>query len=469
MAETAHADDVSTIAAAVNGGRSLRPFNFRGFSTIPHAIADRLAAIWENSVRLLSSPLAGALMIRLLPAGRRLLAAFAFVGAGLMAGLAIEDDVTGLGWNRLFSGSLQLPIGLVCAIMLGTLASGRLRRAAATPGIVALAPCKDRLQQAVELLARQDNAAAGLVRLGDKHVLFSACGEAFIMYARSGRSWIALFDPVGARQAWPALVARFMEEARRAGCRPVFYQVSPDFLPCAIELGLKPYKLGEQAVVDLKGFDMKGGDWLKLRRSVNRAARDGLEFAMLTREQVPEVLDELLAVSRAWLAAHNAAEKGFSLGTFEPGYVAASPVAVIRLEGRIVAFANILAASASGDAFIDLMRHVPDTHRGMMDLLFVKIMEHLKAEGFSTLNLGMAPLARLSTHIRAPLWNHIAHQVFDNGERFYNFRGVLAFKSKFDPQWHPRYLAVAGRGLPLLSVFDITMLIAGGIKGVFRK
>lgn len=115
------------------------------------------------------------------------------------------------------------------------------------------------------------------------------------------------------------------------------------------------------------------------------------------------------------------------------------------------------------------MRHVPDTHRGMMDLLFVKIMEHLKAEGFSTLNLGMAPLAGLSTHIRAPLWNHIARQVFDNGERFYNFRGVLAFKSKFDPQWHPRYLVVGGRGLPFLSVFDITMLIAGGIKGVFRK
>lgn len=327
-----------------------------------------------------------------------------------MAGLAIEDDVAGFGWNRLFSGSLQLPIGLVIAIMVCTLASGRLRRAAVSPATVAASPCKDRLQQAVDLLARQNSAAAGLVRLGDKQVLFSDCGEAFIMYARSGRSWVALFDPVGACAAWPALVVRFMEEARRAGCRPVFYQVSPDFLPCAIEVGLKPYKLGEQAVVDLASFDMKGGDWLKLRRSINRATRDGLDFSMLAREEVPAVMDELLAVSRTWLSAHNAAEKGFSLGTFEPGYVAAGPVAVIRIEGRIVAFANILAESASGDAFIDLMRHVPDTHRGMMDLLFVKIMEHLKAEGFSTLNLGMAPLAGLSTHIRAPLWNHIARQ-----------------------------------------------------------
>ena len=75
---------------------------------------------------------------------------------------------------------------------------------------------------------------------------------------------------------------------------------------------------------------------------------------------------------------------------------AAGPVAVIRLDGHIVAFASLMTASSDGDAFIDLMRHVPGVHRGMMDLLFVKIMEALKGQGFRTLNLGMAPLAGLA-------------------------------------------------------------------------
>jgi phosphatidylglycerol lysyltransferase len=380
----------------------------------------------------------------------------------------LEENFLNLVWRIVLADSgIHASTTLAVTLALGTLAGGRVIRSFRTGQ--SRAPSSGDLAQAIEILSAQPNASAGLVRLGDKKILFSECGKAFIMYARSGRSWAALFDPVGCRKAWPGLVVKFIDEARKDGCRAVFYQVSADFLPCAVEARLNPYKLGEQAVVDLTKFDLKGGAWLKLRRSINRAERDGLEFSMLAAEDVPDVLDELLSVSRTWLASQNSAEKGFSLGKFQPGYVAAGPVAVIRLEGRIVAFANILSTSSQGDAFIDLMRHVPDTHRGMMDLLFVRIMERMKADGFRTLNLGMAPLAGLSTHRKAPLWNHIAGRIFRNGERFYNFKGVLAFKSKFDPDWHPRYLAVSGRGVPVVSLFDITMLIGGGLKGVLRR
>lgn len=379
----------------------------------------------------------------------------------------LEEQFVSVIWHlALFEGTFRASAGLALVITLATVASRILR--ALRPRI-GQTPSGEDMAAAVEILATQPNASAGLVRLGDKRILFSDCRRAFIMYARSGRSWIALFDPVGCSQAWPGLVMKFMDAARRDGCRAVFYQVSPQFLPCSVEAGLKPYKLGEQAVVDLTSFDLKGGAWVKLRRSINRAERDGLQFEMLAPHEVPGVLDELLAVSRTWLEAQNAAEKGFSLGTFQPGYVAAGPVGVIRLEGRIVAFASILSTSCEGDAFIDLMRHVPNTHRGMMDLLFVRIMEHMKAEGFRTLNLGMAPLAGLTTHRRAPLWNHFAEMVFRNGERFYNFKGVLAFKSKFDPQWQPRYLAISGRGVPVASLFDVTLLIGGGLKGLLRR
>ena len=325
------------------------------------------------------------------------------------------------------------------------------------------------LDQAERILQESGSATAALVRLGDKQVLFSESGRAFIMYARQGRSQVALFDPVGPREEWAGLVQDFMAVARAARCRPVFYQVSPQFLPVAIEAGMTAHKLGEQAIVDLQHFDLKGGQWLKLRRSINRAERDGLTFEFLATERVPDVLAELRSVSDAWLTAHNAAEKGFSLGTFREDYVCRSPVALIRLEGRIVAFASIPTATAEQDAFIDLMRHIPGTHRGLMDLLFVRIMEHLKADGFRTLNLGMAPLAGLSTHRCAPLWHQLCRFIYETGERFYNFKGVQTFKAKFDPDWQPRYLVVSGRSLPLASIYDVTLLIGGGLKGILRK
>ncbi|PLK69776.1 hypothetical protein C0V73_19715 [Rhizobium sp. TH135] len=388
----------------------------------------------------------------------------------LLGPVLVEENLLKFGWGLVLArhgidateGTLGLSMVLGVIASRGLVRSPRRKREEEDDAATDVA-------RATALLPQQENASAGLVRLGDKRILFSDCGQGFIMYARQGRSLVALFDPVGPKHLWAPLVEKFIAEARRTRSRPVFYQVSADFLPVAVDMRLQALKLGEQAVVDLTAFTLAGGDWLKLRRSINRAERDGLAFELLAQEAVPSVLDELETVSDTWLSAHKAGEKGFSLGTFDRAYVAAGPVAVIRLEGQIVAFASLMTASSNGDAFIDLMRHVPGVHRGMMDLLFVKIMEALKGQGFRTLNLGMAPLAGLSGHRRAPAWNHVARQVFEHGERFYNFRGVRAFKEKFDPDWQPRYLAVAGQGLPILSLIDVTLLIGGGLKSLLRK
>jgi phosphatidylglycerol lysyltransferase len=388
----------------------------------------------------------------------------------LLGPVLVEENLLKFGWGLVLArhgidateGTLGLSMVLGVIASRGLVRSPRRKREEEDDAA-------DDLARATALLPQQENASAGLVRLGDKRILFSDCGQGFIMYARQGRSLVALFDPVGPKHLWAPLVEKFIAEARRTRSRPVFYQVSADFLPVAVDMRLQALKLGEQAVVDLTTFTLAGGDWLKLRRSINRAERDGLAFELLAQEAVPSVLDALETVSDTWLSAHKAGEKGFSLGTFDRAYVAAGSVAIIRLDGQIVAFASLMTASSDGDAFIDLMRHVPGVHRGMMDLLFVKIMEALKGQGFRTLNLGMAPLAGLSSHRRAPAWNHVARQVFEHGERFYNFRGVRAFKEKFDPDWQPRYLAVAGQGLPILSLIDVTLLIGGGLKSLLRK
>ncbi len=338
------------------------------------------------------------------------------------------------------------------------------------PATTRLEPATDEaLERAVDIVEKQRYADANLVRMGDKSVMFSDKGDAFIMYGRQGRSWIALFDPVGDRSAMPELVWRFVETARAAGCRAVFYQISPALLSHCADAGLRAFKLGELAVSDLSTFEMKGGKWANLRQTASRAQRDGLSFEVIAAEDVPGVMDELAAVSDAWLADHNAKEKGFSLGAFTSDYILAQPVGILKLEGKIVAFANILITGAKDEGTIDLMRFSPDAPKGSMDFLFVQIMEYLRAEGFSHFNLGMAPLSGMSKRETAPVWDRIGSTVFEHGERFYNFKGLRAFKSKFHPQWHPRYLAVSGGGNPMIALMDATLLIGGGLKGVVRK
>jgi len=184
---------------------------------------------------------------------------------------------------------------------------------------------------------------------------------------------------------------------------------------------------------------------------------------------VPAAMEDLRAVSDAWLAEHDSREKGFSLGIFDPDYVASQPVAVLQVEGRIVAFATVMVTDTRAEGTVDLMRFHPDAPKGAMDFLFVKIMLHLREEGYRTFNLGMAPLAGIRKREAAPVWDRLGGAVYDLSERFYNFKGLRAFKQKFNPHWQPRYLAVSGGGNPLIALMDVTLLIGGGIKGVVGK
>jgi phosphatidylglycerol lysyltransferase len=329
-----------------------------------------------------------------------------------------------------------------------------------------MAPSYQDLLQARAVVDAGRAAEAHLVCLGDKQLLWSDCGRGFMMYARQGRSLIALFDPAGPQALWPDLMRRFLALATAQGCKPVMYQASERFAKLACDGPMRAFKLGELAQIDLRSFEMAGKDWASLRRAINRAERDGLDFSVLAPKEVDAVLPELAMVSEAWLGMNKAGEKGFSLGAFTPAYVSAFPLGIIRYEGRIVAFVNIV--TAGSDAFIDLMRFVPGVHRGVMDLLIVRVIEMLKAQGYERLNLGMAPLAGLDGD-KVTAWARIGHLVFERGNHFYNFKGLLAFKAKFKPDWKPRYLLVEQGASPFLAATSAALLIAGGPARMLRR
>ncbi|OHV72220.1 bifunctional lysylphosphatidylglycerol flippase/synthetase MprF [Ensifer sp. LCM 4579] len=338
------------------------------------------------------------------------------------------------------------------------------------PAASASAPATDEeMKRAIAIVQTQDMSDANLVRMGDKSIMFSADGLAFIMYGRWARSWIALFDPVGPVEAWADLIWQFIETARANGCRAVFYQVSPRGLAYYADAGLRAFRLGEFAEVDLTRFEMKGGKWANLRQQVSRGLRDALEFSVVEPADVPDILPELAEISDAWLDHHSAREKGFSLGAFDPQYLVTQPVAILRCAGRIVAFANVLVTATRQEASVDLMRFSPEAPRGAMDFLFAQLMEHLKTQGYCRFNLGMAPLSGMSSRRMAPVWDRAGRAFFEHGERFYNFKGLRAFKSKFHPHWQPRYLVASGGLNPILALMDATFLIGGGLKGVIKK
>src|SRR5207237_543241 len=79
------------------------------------------------------------------------------------------------------------------------------------------------------------------------------------------------------------------------------------------------------------------------------------------------------------------------------------PIAVVEQGGKIVAFANLWPGADHAELSIDLMRHLPDSSNGVMDMLFVGLMLWGAAEGYKYFNLGMAPLSGLADNALAPL------------------------------------------------------------------
>ena len=150
------------------------------------------------------------------------------------------------------------------------------------------------------------------------------------------------------------------------------------------------------------------------------------------RTLADSLIAELEAISDNWLKRKNTREKGFSLGFFERDYVRQFSTALVRQEGRIIAFANVLHSSENEELSIDLMRFVEEAPSGTMDYLFAQLMLRGQADGFRWFNLGMAPLAGMEAHPLAPTWNRVAEIVFRHGEHFYNFQGLRDYKDKLD-------------------------------------
>ncbi|MFW6200024.1 MAG: bifunctional lysylphosphatidylglycerol flippase/synthetase MprF, partial [Gemmatimonadota bacterium] len=312
-------------------------------------------------------------------------------------------------------------------------------------------------------------AHAALVYLDDKRVLLSESRRALVMYAIEGRSWIALGDPLGDPEDFDELIWRFRQAAHRHGGWPVFYQARPDALPLYADVGLGAVKLGEEAYVPLDGFTLEGPGRKGLRRTVRRVEEEGAAFEILARDEVGRALPELRRVSDAWLEEKKAREKGFSLGFFTENYLLRTPVAVLRHDDEIVAFANVLAGGTREELSADLMRYRPGAPASSMEYLFLRLMLWGAAEGYGRFSLGMAPLSGLEAGPLAPLWNRVGAAVFRYGEHFYNFRGLRAYKEKFDPAWEPRYLVTPG-GLAFPRILaNLAALVGGGVRGMLRR
>ena len=131
------------------------------------------------------------------------------------------------------SRSLRAAVGAISLAVL--FATGQLLRpmrpSQAPPGAVDIERVRPIVEQSV-------HTYANLVFRGDKALLFSKAGNAFLMYGRMGRSWIAMGDPIGPEDQARELLWQFRHLCDRFDGWCVFFEVRPEHLGLYAELGL---------------------------------------------------------------------------------------------------------------------------------------------------------------------------------------------------------------------------------------
>jgi lysyl-tRNA synthetase class 2 len=367
-------------------------------------------------------------------------------------------------------GTLSVLAGAAAAVLLleshGWLLPERLEQLFGAAGLVLgfralylwLRPLSARVLQTVEerraahalVAAYGRDSLAYFTLRRDKNYLFSPSGRAFLAYRVLGGTALLSGDPVGEEDEIDALLDELRRVVRASGWRLAVVGAGAEALPRYRRLGLRPIKIGDEAVLRPDRFSLEGRPIRKVRQSVARVERAGYRLAVVAADDAsPRLRAEIDAVSVAWLG--NQPERGFSMA-MDDLYTAGTLFAVaLRNDEQVGGFLHLVPAAAGGGYSLSAMRRAPETPNGLMEFLIVETLAWARGRGVSELSLNFCAFSDLlAPDCRG--WRRAAGRVLIGLDRLFQLERLHSFNRKFFPEWRPRYLCVERLGdLPFVG------------------
>jgi len=265
-----------------------------------------------------------------------------------------------------------------------------------------------------------------------------------------------LDSPIGPTDQRADALTTFVRQMLREGLQPACYKLVPKLAATAASAGLSGVKFGEEALVDLSTFSLRGRRGRDLREALSILPDEGYstQWYDLAADANGWKI-QLREISQSWLARKFGSEMGFAISRMGQAERFASEQRTMLLlspQQQPVAFITLVPIFISGAGWaLDLMRRSDSAPRDGMRLLIASALLALKEEGYAQVSLGLAPLADVSPdEWPGEKLTRAREVLFQRFNRLYNFRGLYHFKSRFRPRWEPRYLAFTPNSLPLV-------------------
>jgi len=275
----------------------------------------------------------------------------------------------------------------------------------------------------------------------DKSYFFSEPGDAFVAYRVARGVALVLGEPVGPSQEWGRLLKQFRTYCHRHDWDVALLYVPKTRLKLFENAGFRALKIGEDAIVETRHFEAAVAGNKHFRAVRNKFARLGYDFAVTDPPQSPATLAQMARITRSWLSGERRSERGFGLGYHDAGYLGRNRLYLVRNGGgNVVAFANAIRSYNPRQATVDLMRHEAAAETGVMDYLFMNIIQALHDQGLSEFSLGLAPMTGVGTGPEVSTEERVVGYLSRLGLGQFSYEGLRRFKSKFEPRWEDRYL-----------------------------
>ncbi|MEZ5079843.1 MAG: phosphatidylglycerol lysyltransferase domain-containing protein [Thermoleophilia bacterium] len=370
-----------------------------------------------------------------LPTTWLVVASGAMRAAGGLVPDALAPIAAAVRWpEALAAGLLALMVGV------GT---QELMRAATPPS----APWRSRMGQVIAIVRQHgsDTLSYFKTRSDVEHV-FSDDQRAVAAYRVRAGVLLLSGDPVGPPQSVRQLLLQVAELADRCGLKLAVVGAGPAFASVYRSVGLRPFYLGDEVVVDTKRFSLEGRRIRKVRQSVNRLERAGYRLEMWQMGDVPDsLLGELQGVSAGWRGG--SPERGFSMALEGVGgaHQADTWVVVARdATGAPRGFLHVEPCPGGSAASLAAMRRHRDTPNGLTEYMVTWTIASLREQGIDEISLNFVMLGRVLREPRGRFESVVRRVLKSRTASGYQIASLHRFSEKFDPDWRPRHLWYQG-------------------------
>lgn len=270
---------------------------------------------------------------------------------------------------------------------------------------------------------------------------FAAAEDAVIGYVERRGVRIVAGAPVCAEERLAGVAAEFERASAKSGLR-VCYFCAESRLETILRhsTGHSLVLLGAQPVWNPQQWSRIFERHASLKAQLNRARNKGVIVGEWPAERAA-CEPELLRCLREWLATRRFPTLHFLVEPMTLERLYDRRVFVAEREGKIIGFVVASPVPQRDGWLIEQIIRGRGAVNGASELMIGAAVRTLAAGGCNFLSLGLSPLSRRAAVETEPnpLWLRVLlGWVRAHGRRFYNFDGLDAFKTKFQPErWEP--------------------------------